>query len=126
VRINWVFFLSSLYKVEICYTDIIVESASGYKYSGSHVTDSSATGTADSATDDVHIGNPNCTFNLEDGTGVCVEEFSGLTGTTTFTGVVLPIITIGVDSSDAVGIGISARTWIAALLSTTTALVLIS
>ncbi|KAK7440660.1 hypothetical protein VKT23_017009, partial [Stygiomarasmius scandens] len=102
---------------------IIVESTSGYKYSGSHVTDSN---TAVSVKDDVHIGNPNCTFNLEDGTGVCVEEFSGETGTITFTGVVLPIITIGVDSSDAIGIGISAWTWIVALLFTMTAWVLIS
>ncbi|KAK7457849.1 hypothetical protein VKT23_010194 [Stygiomarasmius scandens] len=105
----------------ITFDYIIVESASGHIITGSQVIDPSATGTAASATNNVHIASDNCTFNLEDGTGVCIEEFSGETGTATFTGVLLPFITIGVDSSGAMGIGVASRMWGGALLFTAAA-----
>ncbi|THU82545.1 hypothetical protein K435DRAFT_971927 [Dendrothele bispora CBS 962.96] len=79
-----------------------VDSASGYRAVDSQVFNPTSSGTI---TAEVFSGN--CTFN-EDGTGVCLQTEAGNpSGTSTLTGVVVPIMTTVLDISDnhALGLG---------------------
>ncbi|THU83514.1 hypothetical protein K435DRAFT_971537 [Dendrothele bispora CBS 962.96] len=79
---------------------IIVESASGYRISGSQFIDSSASTTASIITASV-VPPKNCTFN-DNGAGICVQ-IGANKHTLTGTGVVVPLATLTIDgeSSDA-------------------------
>ncbi|THU80259.1 hypothetical protein K435DRAFT_810020 [Dendrothele bispora CBS 962.96] len=89
----------------------LVESASGYRAVASQVFNPTSSGTIT-----VEVTSGNCTFN-EDGSGVCFQTEAGNpSDTSTFTGVIIPIMTTAFDISNNHAVGLRHRgieeTWV--------------